>query len=147
MTDSSPQQALQDLLDRTSSLVVFLVKRQGTVLSEVGDTSEINGTALAALVAGMFSATQEVARMVGERQFSILLQQGKTRHIHISLITDEIMMVVVFEDYQRIGRIRYEARKVRDRLLEHLQSELGPRASGDFREVAMNLIDRIFENR
>jgi predicted regulator of Ras-like GTPase activity (Roadblock/LC7/MglB family) len=139
---------LQQLLARTDSLVVFLVRRQGTALAEVGNTSEINGTALAALVAGVFSATQEVARMVGERQFSILLQQGQNRHIHISLVTDEVMMVVVFEDYQRIGRIRFEARKVRDQLVEYLDPNRSNAADqSEFREVAMNLIDRIFDNR
>ncbi len=139
---------LQDLLRRTGSLVVFLVTRRGAVLAEEGDTATINGTALAALVAGMFSATREVARMVGERQFSILLQQGQTRHIHISLVTDDMMMVVVFEDYQRIGRIRFEARKVRDLLLDSLPDQISPTTHrGEFREVAMNLIDRIFESR
>jgi predicted regulator of Ras-like GTPase activity (Roadblock/LC7/MglB family) len=146
MPDQSIRNVLQDLLDRTDAIVVFLVKVQGTVLAEVGESSEINGTALAALVAGMFSATHEVARMVGERQFSILLQQGQNRHIHISLITDETMMVVVFEDYQRIGRIRFEARKVRDQLLRTLEDDTGSPPT-EFREVAMNLIDRIFENR
>lgn len=138
-----PLAPLQALLDRTNALVVVLVTRRGTVVAELGETAKINGTALAALVAGMFSATQEVAQMVGEERFSILLQQGETRHIHISLVTEDLMLVVVFEDYQRIGRIRYEARKVRDTLAG---AEEAPRPP-EFREVAMNLIDRIFERR
>lgn len=99
-------------------ITIILITRQGTVISEAGDTNSINTTAMAALTAGMFSATREVAKMVGEQQFSILLQQGEKRHIHISLVTEDAMMVIVFEDYRRIGIVRVEARKAGARLIE-----------------------------
>lgn len=117
-------------------------------MAEAGDTSYLNTTAMAALVAGMFSATREVARMVGEQQFSILLQQGESRHIHISLVTDSVMMVIVFEDYQRIGRVRHEARKTGDKLVKMLTKKSTDAAEDlsvpEFKEYALNLIDRIF---
>ena len=59
----------------------------------------------------MFSATREVARLIDEPQFSVLLQQGEQRHLHISLVGEDDMMVIVFADYQRIGLIRHEAKK------------------------------------
>lgn len=105
---------------------------------------------MAALVAGMFSATREVARMVGEKQFSILLQQGENRHIHISLVTDSTMMVIVFEDYQRIGRVRHEAKKAGEALAKLLAARGGAEEAKkeisvpQFREYALNLIDSIF---
>ncbi|HPF32702.1 MAG TPA: hypothetical protein PK907_06765, partial [Candidatus Sabulitectum sp.] len=101
--------------------------------------------------AGMFSATKEVANIVGEDQFSILLQQGEKRHIHISLIGSSSMMVIVFEDYSRIGKVRLAARQAAGGLLDAL--EQGRRRKDeaveslsvpDFKEYAMNLIDRIF---
>jgi predicted regulator of Ras-like GTPase activity (Roadblock/LC7/MglB family) len=142
---------LSDLVKDAGALTVLLVTRQGTMLANAGNTSYLNATAMAALVAGMFSATREVARIVGENQFSILLQQGEKRHIHISLVGEENMMVVVFEDQNRIGMIRLTARKVSERLA---QAMAGPtekeRASGDislpqFREYALDLIDQIFQ--
>jgi hypothetical protein len=90
--------------------------------------------------------------MVGENQFSILLQQGETRHIHISLVTTAVMFVVVFEDYQRIGRIRHAARRAGDRLVPILSAsneipqELVAGAP-KFKEYALGLIDSIFEAR
>jgi hypothetical protein len=105
---------------------------------------------MAALVAGMFSATKEVARFVGEEQFSILLQQGETRHIHISLVADTSMMVIVFEDYRCIGRVRHEARKSAGRLAELLAKQPSSQSLADeisttrFKEYALNLIDNIF---
>jgi len=94
-----------------------------------------------------------VARLVGEEKFSILLQQGEKRHIHISLIDESTMMVIIFEDYQRMGMVRYEARRFCPRLAEALAAESAQAATKDriatpqFKEYALNLIDRIFETK
>jgi len=141
---------LKDLVDSAGALTALLITKEGHAIVEAGDTSYLNTTAMAALVAGMFSATREVARMVGERQFSILLQQGESRHIHISLVTDGTMMVVIFEDYQRIGRVRHEARKAGEALALSMQPARDRQnaaqelSTPQFREYALNLIDRIF---
>ena len=153
-TDSSVKQSskepLETLVEETDALTALLITKQGTVINEAGRTESLNTTAMAALVAGMFSATREVARMVGEKQFSILLQQGETRHIHISLVTDSAMMVVVFEDNQRIGRVRYAAKKAGESLAQILTEESEKPATHtdlsvpQFKEYALNLIDQIF---
>ncbi|MBD3278642.1 MAG: hypothetical protein GF388_10100 [Candidatus Aegiribacteria sp.] len=142
---------LYKLVERSSAITALLISREGVCVSKAGNTESLNSTALAALVAGMFAATREVANIVGEEQFSILLQQGEKRHIHISLIGQRFMMVVVFEDYRRIGRVRHEARSAGPELIRILErkKETDKEDSGDisvpeFREYALNLIDRIF---
>lgn len=142
---------LGDLIDNSGAMTALLVTKQGSIVSDAGDKTYLNITAMAALIAGMFSATREVARLVGETEFSILLQQGKQRHIHISLITDEIMMVIVFEDYNRIGQVRHEARKTSELLMAALAPGNADKGAADelsvpeFKEYALNLIDRIFQ--
>ncbi len=149
-TSNSYRKKLDVLVDRSGALTALLITKEGNCFAETGDTSFLNTTAMAALIAGMFSATREVARMVGERQFSILLQQGENRHIHISLITNQVMMVIVFEDYQRIGRVRHEARRIGSEITELIlmnqnSSETGSDISvPEFKEYALNLIDQIF---
>ena len=99
----------------------------------------------------MSSCSREVARMVGENQFSILLQQGENRHIHISLIADSRMLVIIFEDYQRIGLVRHEARRIAPQIEEAGRKESGLACEQEkigtpqFKEYALNLIDRIFD--
>ncbi len=149
------KEAIKDLLTslvrRSEAVTALLISREGVCVSKAGSTESLNSTALAALVAGMFAATREVANIVGEEQFSILLQQGEKRHIHISLIGQRYMMVVVFEDYRRIGRVRHEARAIGSDLAVALENreERKKEDSEDlsvpeFREYALNLIDRIF---
>lgn len=141
---------LEELASKTQAITVLLITKEGIIISEDGDSSSFNTTAIAALVAGMFSATREVARLVGEKQFSILLQQGEKRHIHISLVTDTTMMVIIFEDYRQIGRVRLEAKRASEELSQELSlpKETGP-SGGDlsvpqFKEYALSLIDQIF---
>jgi predicted regulator of Ras-like GTPase activity (Roadblock/LC7/MglB family) len=151
-TEATPKMVLKDMLTQSGALTALLVSKEGHVIAVSGSVSYINTTAMAALVAGMFSATREVAKMVGETQFSILLQQGQTRHLHISLVTEAVMFVVVFEDYQRIGRVRHAARRAGERLIPLL--ELAGEAPRElvaeaprFKEYALGLIDSIFETR
>jgi predicted regulator of Ras-like GTPase activity (Roadblock/LC7/MglB family) len=141
---------LSKLIKDSGALTAMVVTKEGIATEEAGDTSYLNTTAMAALVAGMFSATREVARLVGEKQFSILLQQGEMRHIHISLVHESKMMVIIFEDYQRIGLVRHAARKAAEAISTALKDDDRPQLPGEiatpqFKEYALNLIDRIFE--
>jgi predicted regulator of Ras-like GTPase activity (Roadblock/LC7/MglB family) len=150
--NGNPNPILSELVERSGALTAMIITKEGVSIDEAGDTSYLNTTAMAALVAGMFSATREVARLVGEQQFSILLQQGETRHIHISLIHDSKMMVIIFEDYQRIGLVRHAARKAAEAISMNLKRADEPKraeeiATPQFKEYALNLIDRIFETR
>jgi predicted regulator of Ras-like GTPase activity (Roadblock/LC7/MglB family) len=157
-------QELTGLLDETISAcgvkTVTLVTRDGSLVAQSGDTGYVDTTALAALLGAMFTATREVARMVGEEHFSILLQQGEKRHIHISLISDRFMLACIFEDISRLGRIRLHTRRQADRMAELAgigwqDRPTAPAAVADrppsqptveFREYALDLIDRIFSD-
>jgi predicted regulator of Ras-like GTPase activity (Roadblock/LC7/MglB family) len=148
---SSIKHILAGMVDSTGALISLLISREGVCLSQAGELISLNTTALAALVAGMFAATKEVATMVGENQFSILLQQGDKRHIHISLVGKRAMMVVVFEDYTRIGKVRIEAKRAGEAIcllleapVERELDEEGEIYLPRFKEYALNLVDRIF---
>jgi predicted regulator of Ras-like GTPase activity (Roadblock/LC7/MglB family) len=146
----SHHSVLEELINSSRALTALSITKQGTVLASAGETAYLNAIAVAALVAGMFTATREVARLVGENQFSILLQQGELRHIHISLVADDSMLVVIFEDQNRIGLIRHCAKKAGEQLGELArQPDYGRDIEGQislpkFKEYALNLIDRIF---
>jgi predicted regulator of Ras-like GTPase activity (Roadblock/LC7/MglB family) len=145
----SHHRILEDLVSSSRAITALLITRQGIVLATAGETSQLNATAVGALVAGMFTATREVARLVGENQFSILLQQGEVRHIHISLVAGDSMMVVIFEDHNRTGLVRHFAKKAADQIQE-LSSQPGGNPEAEslslprFKEYALDLIDRIF---
>ncbi len=150
LTEQNCTPILEELVGKSGVMTAMLISKEGYNMVEAGDTSYLNTTALAALVAGMFSATREVANLVGEKQFSILLQQGENRHIHIGLIKDSVMMVLIFQDQQRIGKVRFEAQKAGEALVELMNKEEYPQQqqqaveTPEFKEYALHLIDMIF---
>jgi predicted regulator of Ras-like GTPase activity (Roadblock/LC7/MglB family) len=143
--------AIDDLLKKTSARTAMLITREGYNVVDSGDISSLNTTAFSALAAGMFSATREIARMVGEKGFANLLQQGENRHIHFSMVKETMMLVVIFTEIERIGKVRYEARKTTARI-ESLLAEKEEREdlcktlrTPEFKDYALQLIDRIFK--
>lgn len=140
---------LSQLNQDAGARTTMLITREGNCLVSIGDLSYLNVTAIAALVAGMFTATQEVARLVGEDHFSILLQQGEKRNIHISLVDNMIMLLVIFDDFMTMGKVRYLARKALADIARACgAAEEKKEIDGEkFKEVAISLIDRIFEGK
>lgn len=144
---------LTDFVERSEALTALLLNKDGTPITTAGDKSLINSESMAALIAGMFAATRSVARMVDEKEFSMLLQQGEKRHLHIALINDSIMLTVIFEGIHRIGRIRHESRKISEKLQSVLaESNERNKAQSvipvvEFKEVALNIIDNIFTQK
>ena len=62
---------------------------------------------VAALAAGSFAATKELARRIGEQEFSALYNQGVKRHLFIQSVDDDTILVTVFGSQTTIGLVRF----------------------------------------
>ena len=56
------------------------------MIASAGNTNGIDSTSLASLTAGNIAATSGLAKLCGEKEFSILFHEGEWDNIHISLI-------------------------------------------------------------
>ena len=103
--------ALKRLLKGSEAKCALLVDKDGHLVTRQGFTQSLDTTSLAALLAGSFASTREIARLVGEPEFSVLVHQGKRDHIHMSLVGDRSILVVVFDDRTTIGMVRLYAKE------------------------------------
>ena len=87
---------LVELLVRSESEGVFLCNRGGYILAESLIEDYKQNDNIAALSAGSFFATREIARMVGEPEFCSVLHQGKTKGIYMQSSTTDLLVVIVF---------------------------------------------------
>ena len=142
--------ALIRIIKESEAKCALLVDKDGHLITRQGFTHTLDTTALAALLAGSFASTKEIARLVGEPEFSVLFHQGKRDHIHISLIGERTILVVIFDDRTTIGMIRLYAKEVGETLKGILESspesarselELGK----EFSESADAKLDDIFQ--
>ncbi|HXC16107.1 MAG TPA: roadblock/LC7 domain-containing protein, partial [Holophagaceae bacterium] len=57
--------------------VVFLVDKNGQQIAAAGDVKSIDATSLASLTAGNVAATDGLAKLIGEKEFSLLFHEGE----------------------------------------------------------------------
>lgn len=102
---------LGHLLSSASATFVLLVHKDGNLLANQGYTKAFDTTALAALAAGSYAATRAIAQMIGENEFTVLFHKGRTDNIHISLVDEDCILVLVFDDRTNPGLVRLESEK------------------------------------
>ncbi|MGE5894780.1 MAG: roadblock/LC7 domain-containing protein [bacterium] len=102
---------LKKLHQQANSKIVFLVDKNGQLIASAGDTHNIDTTALASLTAGNIAATGGMARLLGEKEFSILFHEGEKDNIHISLIAQRVILVVIFDQRSSLGLVRLRVKK------------------------------------
>ncbi|NIR01477.1 MAG: roadblock/LC7 domain-containing protein, partial [Gemmatimonadales bacterium] len=65
------------MLDGSNAVCVLLINiHDGSLVASRGSTDPLDTTSLAALAAGAFASTREIARLVGEPEFTVLFHQG-----------------------------------------------------------------------
>lgn len=97
---------IQRLQVQSRARLVALIGKNGHELAVAGETSGLDTFSLASLAAGNVAATDSLARLLGEREFSVLYHQGKHGNIHISLVARRAILVVVFTSRSSLGLVR-----------------------------------------
>lgn len=102
---------LKKLNELARAKVSFLVDKDGQLIASMGETGDIDTTSLASLTAGNIAATGGMAKLLGEKEFSILFHEGEKDNIHISLVGQRAILVVVFDDRSSLGLIRLRVKR------------------------------------
>src|SRR5215472_563858 len=148
------RQALQRLLEDATAKLVFLVDKNGQQIAAVGDMSPLDTTSLASLTAGNVAATDGLARLIGEKEFSILFHEGEKDNIHISIVAQRVILVVIFDERSSLGLVRLRVRratseleKIFEEITEKVEREkdaLHVDFESPFSEITDDDIDRLF---
>jgi len=101
--------------------LVLLIDRNGQQIAFEGPARGVDMTALASLAAANIAATDGLARLVGEPEFSVLYHQGKHRSIHISEVSKKFSLVVVFDESVSLGMVRLRVKRATAYLEEVLR--------------------------
>jgi len=147
------KEALQRLRLDANSNVVFLVDKNGQQIAAVGDLAALDTTSLASLTAGNVAATDGLARLIGEKEFSILFHEGEKDNIHISIVAQRVILVVIFDERSSLGLVRLRVRRATGEL-EKIFEEIAEKVVRDkeslvevespFAEITDEDIDRLF---
>jgi len=113
--------ALQHMLRQSLAKCVLLINRDdGSLITSQGFLEDLDTISLAALAAGAFASAREIARLVGEPEFSVLFHQGEREHVHVNLAGSHGLLMTLFDDRTTVGLVRICAREACAHLREHL---------------------------
>ncbi|HAD04292.1 MAG: dynein regulation protein LC7 [Desulfuromonadales bacterium GWD2_61_12] len=143
---------IEKLLREANSKVIFLVDKNGQLITAVGETEHLDTTSLASLTAGNIAATGGLAKLIGEKEFSILFHEGEKDNLHISIVASRVILVVIFDSRSSLGLVRLRVKKASDELTVIFQDlakkaeemEKGGNAQSPFAEITDDDIDNLF---
>jgi predicted regulator of Ras-like GTPase activity (Roadblock/LC7/MglB family) len=145
-------QELDGFLELSGARCAMLVDRSGHMVTRRGTSMDGSLESVAALAAGSFSATREMARLLGEGEFNTLFHQGTRESIQICAVGDRSLFVTVFDDGSNLGLVRFYSEEATARLQE-IFAGIARRApaegadlglSDDFSSNASAALDELF---
>ncbi len=148
----------QRLVKDANAKGVFIVDRNGQLISEAGEMRGVDTTSLASLTAGSVAATGGLAKIVGEEEFPVHFHQGQRDNLHITLIAGRIILVVIFDDRSSLGLVRLRVKKAGAQLakvFEEIQKRADQGQAGGgggdgggtpFAEITDEDIDNLFND-
>jgi predicted regulator of Ras-like GTPase activity (Roadblock/LC7/MglB family) len=105
------EEVLRRLRQDSNAKAVFLIDKNGQQIAAEGEIDQFDTTSLASLTAGNVAATDGLAKLIGEREFSVLFHEGQQDHIHISIVAKRAILVVIFDDRSSLGLVRLRVKR------------------------------------
>ena len=143
---------LEEFLSASQARAALLVDSEGHLVTKKGITSSFDTDSLSALVAGSFASTRELARILGEAEFSVIFHQGQNENIQISMVAERALLVIIFDDRTTVGMVRIYCQELSQQLagLFHAATERHAEEGGGdlkegFEQAAEQRLDEFFD--
>lgn len=144
---------LTKLMNDTNATSTMLLDKSGQVVAVQGTGMRRNATTLGALLAGVFSSSREVARLLDEKDFRSIFQQGVQENIYTSMVEEQWLLVIIFDRLTHIGLVKVLSKKASDelgRILERVRNDTSRTKSSvinlQFRSSVEDTIDLLFRD-
>ncbi|HEX5830217.1 MAG TPA: roadblock/LC7 domain-containing protein [Gemmatimonadaceae bacterium] len=143
-------ETLQRFLFDSNARCALLVDRTGQLVATVGEQPDFDPTAFATLTAADFSANDQLAKLIGETDFSTLFHQGEKESMYLADVARRVILVVLFDNRTTLGLVRLklkqaveELTRLFEKVFERERLETGTRPN--LLAGADDEIDRLFQ--
>lgn len=141
---------LKELIKLSGAKCALLVDKEGHLVARTGSVRTFDTDTISALVAGSFAATREMARILGEEEFSVMFHQGERDNIQLNLVGDRTILTVIFDEQTTVGMVRLYATEASRKLVETFErrAEEGETEKvtlgEDYEQSARDRLDSLF---
>jgi predicted regulator of Ras-like GTPase activity (Roadblock/LC7/MglB family) len=143
-------QSLERFLQESSARCALLVDRSGQLVATVGEKPTFDPTAFATLTAADFSANDQLAKLIGEKEFSSLFHQGERDSMYLADIANRVILVVLFDGRTTLGLVRLKLKATVDELAKLFRAVFERGAAGQPAQPSVlagadDEIDKLFQ--
>jgi predicted regulator of Ras-like GTPase activity (Roadblock/LC7/MglB family) len=137
-------------LHETNAKCALLVDRAGRLLTSKGDTGGLDQTTFASLAAADFGASDQLAALLGEDEFTSLYHHGARGSMYLVAAGRSAVVAALFDERTTLGLVRLKLRPLIPQFEELLagvagrQPEDEPVLEADWWSEAEGEIDRFF---
>ncbi|MCA8948615.1 MAG: roadblock/LC7 domain-containing protein, partial [Planctomycetes bacterium] len=141
---------LAEFLRLSGAKCALLIDKEGHLVTKRGELRTIDIDTISALVAGSFAATKEMARLLGEDEFTAMFHQGERDNIQLSLVGDRTLLTILFDDRTTVGMVRLYAGETAKKLAEVYRDALArgdqtPDLGDDYGEESRSALNKLFD--
>ena len=108
--------ALRDLLTSSRAQNILLIDRTGQLIAQAGDDVQFDVVSFASLCAADFEANYQLAKLIGEKDFSTLYHQGARESMYLGKIAHGVVLVVLFDKRTTLGLVRLRVKRTVEEL-------------------------------
>lgn len=122
--------SLRRFLEETGAMCTMLVDRSGQLVTTVGDAPGLDATTFATLTAADFGANDQLARILGETEFSSLFHQGERESVYVADVARRLILVVIFDSRSSVGLVKLRLKAEVEELTALLDTALSRARNG-----------------
>ena len=89
---------LTKMIDESRMDCALLINKSGRLVSAQSETSELDRTSLSALVTGTFTSSSSIARLLGEEEFSCMVQEGEKKGLYVIMVDFNSILACVYDN-------------------------------------------------
>jgi predicted regulator of Ras-like GTPase activity (Roadblock/LC7/MglB family) len=134
-------EVLLDFVRQADLIGALVVDKGGFLITQKGDTGDLDLTTIGALASGAFMATQTIAGLVNEKNFNSTFQQGEKFSLFILEIDDECLLVIIFSTETGLGVVKYYSTNVATAIARQLNVARERNPGGGFDLSVLNLVN------
>src|SRR6266567_7287809 len=133
--------ALNDLLTKSEATSALIMDKGGFLITQCGEIRRFDMTTIGALAAAMYAATQGIASLVSEVNFSSVYQQGENFSLLVNDVDEHCLLLVIFRAQISVGAVKYYALGTIAQLAQQLRAAQA-RAPGEGYDLSvLNMAD------
>jgi predicted regulator of Ras-like GTPase activity (Roadblock/LC7/MglB family) len=136
---------LEDFLVETGAQHIFFAAKSGEILVYSGSKEGEEISSITALLASVFNATEELAKLVDEHQFEQFFMKGQAWNLFYHNISSKFLLVVIFRAETLLGSVRVLSEKLASKLKEEINKSTQERIPSIKSIDGEKLLEKLFK--